>query len=82
MKLKNIATVGLIIALFFIVAALFINFDLVPNINSFTKVCLQTFFIDILWFLISKDHLMLLHDSDIDTLFTLLHSTFHFQRQL
>jgi len=44
MKLKNIATVGLIIALFFIVAALFINFDLVPNINSFTKVCLQTFF--------------------------------------
>lgn len=38
MKLKNIATVGLIIALFFIVAALFINFDLVPNINSFTEV--------------------------------------------
>lgn len=38
MKLKNIATVGLIIALFFIVASLFINFDLVPNINSFTEV--------------------------------------------
>lgn len=38
MKLKNIATVGLIIALFFIVAALFINFDIVPNINSFTEV--------------------------------------------
>jgi response regulator RpfG family c-di-GMP phosphodiesterase len=36
MKLKSIAKTGLIIAVFFIVASLFINFDLVPNINSFT----------------------------------------------
>lgn len=37
MKLKSIAKIGLIIAVFFVVSALFINFDLVPNINTFTE---------------------------------------------
>jgi response regulator RpfG family c-di-GMP phosphodiesterase len=36
MKLKSIAKIGLLISAFFIVASLFINFDLVPNINRFT----------------------------------------------
>ena len=36
MKLKTTAKLGLVIAVFFIVASLFINFDLVPNINSYT----------------------------------------------
>jgi response regulator RpfG family c-di-GMP phosphodiesterase len=37
MKLKSIAKIGLVIAVFFVVSALFINFDLVPNINTFTE---------------------------------------------
>jgi HD-GYP domain-containing protein (c-di-GMP phosphodiesterase class II) len=37
MKLKAIARIGLIISIFFVVASLFVNFDLVPNINSFTE---------------------------------------------
>jgi response regulator RpfG family c-di-GMP phosphodiesterase len=36
MKLKTTAKIGLVIAVFFIIASLFINFDLVPNINSYT----------------------------------------------
>ncbi len=36
MKLKSTAKIGLVIAVFFIIASLFINFDLVPNINSYT----------------------------------------------
>lgn len=37
MKLKSIATIGLIIAVFFTISSIYVNFDLVPNINSYTQ---------------------------------------------